>query len=68
MLMIEIGTLEVTEELNIMKPNDFVDVHFEDGCKIGRLLSDEGSTVTVSFGNAIVTDVPKELCSEWVSV
>ena len=52
----------------MMKPNDFVDVHFEDGCKIGRLLSDEGNTVTVSFGNAIVTDIPKELCSEWVSV
>ena len=51
-----------------MKSGDFVDVHFPDGCLIGKLISDDGKTVTVEFDNGILTDIPKEIVTEWVSV
>lgn len=51
-----------------MKSGDFVDVHFSEGCKIGKLLSDDGDTVTVEFGNAVCEGIPKELCTLWVVV
>ena len=51
-----------------MKVGDFVDVHFEQGCVIGRLLSDDGDTVTVSFDNGILEGIPKGLCTLWVAI
>lgn len=52
-----------------MKIGDYVDVHLDEGCCIGKLISDDGETVTVEFDNGIaLTDIPKEIVSEWVSV
>ena len=51
-----------------MKIGDFVDVHFDYGCVVGRLLSDDGDTVTVEFDNGICEGIPKEKCNLWVSV
>ena len=51
-----------------MKIGDFVDVHFDFGCLIGRLISDEGDTVSVEFDNGICEGIPKDKCTLWVSV
>lgn len=56
-----------------MKVGDFVSVHFEDGCHIGTLESDDGDFVTVSFktitgDRAIMSEIPKKYCSLYVSV
>ena len=58
------------EKGNSMKVGDFVSVHFYGniGCRIGKLISDEGETVTVSIGKAIVTEIPKDEVDLWVSV
>ena len=48
-----------------MKTGDYVDVHFETGCQIGKFISDEGETVTVElgtiFGKIIMSDIPKNI-------
>lgn len=49
-----------------MEIGDFVDVFFEDGDKIGRLVSDEGDTVTVSIDGDVIYGVPKQYCRPWV--
>lgn len=56
-----------------MKPGDFVDVHFPDGCCIGRLVSDDGDTLTIEFktifgGNIIVKGIPKNVVTRYVAV
>lgn len=51
-----------------MKVGDFVDVHFEQGCVIGRLLSDDGNTVTVLFGDGILEEIPKDVVTLWVAI
>lgn len=51
-----------------MKPGDFVDVRFEYGCVIGKLLSDDGDTVTVSFDNGILEGIPKDVVTLWVAI
>jgi len=51
-----------------MKPGDFVDVHLEQGYVIGRLLSDDGDTVTVSFDNGILEGIPKDVVTLWVAI
>lgn len=53
-----------------MNIGDRVDVHFDDGCKIGVLVSDEGETVSVSFGTIMGSDItiegiPKERVTKW---
>ena len=50
-----------------MKPGDFVVVHFPHVCLIGKLVSDDGETVTVEFGNGICEGIPKKLVTLWVS-
>ena len=37
-----------------MKIGQFCSVHFEDGCSIGKIVSDEGDTITVEFDNGIM--------------
>lgn len=49
-----------------MEIGDFVDVFFEDGDMIGRLVSDEGDTVTVSIDRNEIYDIPKQYCRPWV--
>lgn len=55
-----------------MKTGDFVDVHFETGCKIGRLVSDEGDTVTVKLGTVlgdiVMTEIPKNIVTLYMEV
>ena len=54
-----------------MKKGDFVDVHFDSGCEIGKLVSDNGDTVTVKLGTVrgttVMSEVPKERVTLWVS-
>ena len=50
----------------IMEIGDFVDVFFEDCDIIGRLVSDEGDTVTVSIDGNEIYGVPKQYCRPWV--
>lgn len=47
---------------------DFVDVHFPDGCKIGRVVDVCGDEVTVSFDNAIMYGIPKRMVTLWLSM
>lgn len=49
-----------------MEIGDFVDVFFEDCDMIGRLVSDEGDTVTVSIDGNEIYGVPKQYCRPWV--
>lgn len=51
-----------------MKIGDYVDVHLDEGCCIGKLILDDGETVTVEFDNGILTDIPKEIVNKWVCV
>lgn len=49
-----------------MKVGDYVDVHFDTGCQVGILISDEGETVSVAFRTVlrrdiVITEIPKEL-------
>ena len=44
-----------------MKPGDFIDVHFEHSCLVGKMLSDDG----VEFDNAIIEGIPKKICTLW---
>ena len=52
-----------------MKKGDFVDVHFDSGCQIGKLISDNGNTMTVKLGTdrgtIIMMDIPKERITPW---
>ena len=52
-----------------MKKGDFVDVHFDSGCQIGKLISDNGNTMTVKLGTdrgtIITMDIPKERVTLW---
>lgn len=48
-----------------MKPGDFIDVHFEHSCLVGKMLSDDGDTITVEFDNAIIEGIPKKICTLW---
>lgn len=57
-----------TQSDGIMKIGDFVDVHFDFWCVIGKLISDEGDTVSVEFDNGICEGIPKEKCTLLVSV
>lgn len=43
-----------------MKEGQFCSVHFEDGCSIGRIVSDNGDTIAVEFDNVIIEGIPKE--------
>lgn len=43
-----------------MKIGQFCSVHFKDGCSIGKIVSDEGDTITVEFDNGIMEGIPKE--------
>ena len=49
-----------------MQIGDFVSVFFAEGDLVGKLISDEGDTVTVSIGNNEIHDVPKNYCRLWV--
>lgn len=56
-----------------MKPGDYVDVHFEEGCQIGRFVSDEGDTVSVLLGTATgeyitLSGIPKNMVALWMAV
>ena len=50
-----------------MNPGDFVDVHFPDGCKIGKLLNIYDDRCVIMFDNSVV-DVPIDMVTLWVSV
>lgn len=54
--------------MNEYKNGDFVDVHFTDGCLIGRVIKVYTDTVTVLFDNAIVEDIPKKIITLWMHV
>ena len=43
-----------------MKTGQFCSVHFDDGCCVGKIVSDDGETITVEFDNGIMTGIPKE--------
>ena len=43
-----------------MKVCQFCSVHFQDGCCIGEIVSDDGETITVEFSNGIMEGIPKE--------
>ena len=43
-----------------MKEGQFCSVHFSDGCCIGKIVSDDGDTITVAFDNGIMKGIPKE--------
>ena len=45
---------------NNMKEGQFCSVHFSDGCCIGKIVSDDGDTITVAFYNGIMKGIPKE--------
>lgn len=51
-----------------MKRGDFVDVHLEEGCKIGKVLEVRNGVVDVEFDNGILIDVPLEIVTSWVTV
>lgn len=51
-----------------MKTGDFIAIYTEEGCLIGRLISDEGKSVTASIGNKEFYDIPKNIVTPWVSV
>lgn len=51
-----------------MKPGDFVAVHAPDGTVVGKLISDDGDTVTVSFNGKEFYNIPKEIVTLYVSV
>ena len=54
-----------------MKSGDFVNVHLESGCVIGKLISinEETATVTVEFGGGLImSEIPKSKCTLWVSI
>lgn len=51
-----------------MKTGDFVAIHAEEGCFIGKLISEEGKSVTVSIGNNEFYNVPRSIVTLWVSV
>ena len=56
-----------------MKNGDFVSVHFDSGCQIGRFISDEGDTVSVSLGTItgetiVMTDIPKQMVTLHVAI
>ena len=55
-----------------MKTGDFVDVHFDAGCQIGRFVSDDGDTVTVKLGTVlgdiIMSEIPKNKVTLWLEV
>ena len=43
-----------------MKIGQFCSVHFQDGSLVGKIISDEGDTITVEFDNGIVEGIPKD--------
>lgn len=49
-----------------MKIGDLVDVFFEEGDMIGRLVSDEGDTVTVLIDSNEIYGVPRQYCRLWI--
>lgn len=49
-----------------MEIDDFVAVFFEEGDMIGKLVSDEGDTVTVLIDGNEIYGVPKQYCKPWV--
>ena len=51
-----------------IKVGDFVGVHLDGGTCVGELLSFENDLATVAFDNAILEDIPRELCTLFVSV
>lgn len=51
-----------------MKPGDFVDVHMEEGCAIGKVLEIRDGVVDVEFDNGILTDIPRDVVTPWVSI
>lgn len=51
-----------------MKPGDFIAIHTEDGCIIGRMILDDGEFVTADIGGNIFEGIPKNICTLWVSV
>lgn len=51
-----------------MKPGDFIDVHFEYGCLVGKMLSDDGDTITAEFDNGICEGIPKKICTLWYAI
>lgn len=52
-----------------MEKGDFVDVHFDSGCEIGKLVSDNGDTMTVKLGTVrgktVMSEIPKERVTPW---
>ena len=56
------------EKKETMKQGDFVDVHLEQGCVIGKVLEVRDGVVDVEFGNDILIDVPFEIVTPWVTV
>jgi len=58
--MIDLGNnYDAISEGN-MKEGQFCSVHFEDGCRIGKIISDDGDTITVEFDNGVMEGIPKE--------
>lgn len=56
-----------------MTTGDFVSVHTEDGCVIGRFISDDGDTVTVELnqigiGAVCFYGIPKEIVTLYATV
>ena len=58
--MIGKGYYDTLSEEN-MKEGQFCSVHFEDGCRIGRIVSCNGDTITVEFDNGTMEGIPKEI-------
>ena len=55
-----------------MKPGDFIAIHTDEGCKIAKMISDEGDTITAEcgtvFGKQVFYGIPKEICTLHVAV
>ncbi len=52
----------------IMKQGDFVGVHLEQGCVIGKVREVRDGVVDIEFDNGILIDVPIEVVTPWVTV
>ena len=56
-----------------MKPGDFVTVHLDDGCQVGRLYSDDVETVSVTLGlvtgeEIVMYGIPKKLVTLYLAL
>lgn len=50
-------------------PGDYVEVHTEYGCLVGKFISDDGDTYTIEFDHGfLLHGVPKQKCDIWVKI